>query len=184
MERIMRPWPPAPDGRMGSVRAPKGRVDVPIDWLRGAALGGNRRIPRPTMHDPEVADLDVRRGRDNRRGILVTTPVRITATGAQELRLALDVSAYDVLDLELRVLRLEGTSPSVTVEIQTGMQRESSEGWVTLGTAFPAVATAPKSEVRNLTNLLRYIRWNVTVLSGSGSPAATFMIDGVGRGWA
>jgi hypothetical protein len=113
--------------------------------------------------------------------VLTSIPIRVTATGAQELRLAQDMLLFDQLDLELQVLSLEGASPSITVGLQTGMQIESTEGWVTLGTAFTAVSSAPSSQKRNFPELLRFVRWNVTALSGT---AATFYICGLGRRWA
>ncbi len=122
--------------------------------------------------------------RANRRPVMITeVPIRVTATGAQDLRLAVDVLDVDELDLELQVLRLEGSGPSVTIEIQTGMQIESSEGWVSVA-AFTSVSTAPGSQKRNFPNLLRFVRWNVTAISGSGGPGATFLIHGMGRRWA
>jgi hypothetical protein len=113
---------------------------------------------------------------------LTAAPIRVTATGAQELRLALDVLAFDMLDLELRVLDIEGTTPSITIIVQTGMQRATEEGWVTAST-FVAVTSAPASQIRTVQNMLRYVRWNVSALTGTGGPAATFLIYGVGRRW-
>ena len=113
---------------------------------------------------------------------VASDPVRVSAVGAQDLRLALDVLDYDVLDLELRILRLEGTmSPDVTIEIQTGMQTQSAIGWVTLDT-FNRATASDTSELRHFGNALRYIRWNVTAITGT-NPAATFQIRGIGRRW-
>ncbi len=110
-------------------------------------------------------------------------PVRVTAVGAQELRLALDVLRYDVLDLELRVLRLEGTSsPDVTIELQTGMSINDPLSWVSDG-AFTLVSTSDSAEVKRFENMLRYVRWNVSALRGT-NPAAVFQIRGIARRWS
>jgi hypothetical protein len=143
----------------------------------GLTLGDPRIVvPRESMMRSMMAQAR------RREVILTEVPIRVTATGAQELRLALDLLDLDELDLELQVLRLEGTTPSVTIELQTGMQIESTEGWVSVA-AFNAVSTAPNAQKRNFVNLLRFVRWNVTTLSGSGGPAATFLIHGLGRRW-
>lgn len=112
-------------------------------------------------------------------------PVRVGSIGAQELRLAKEVLAYDELDLVLRVLSLEGTAgPNVTIELQTGMQLDSEEGWVQAA-AFSNIddTETPSEEKANVKNFLRYLRWNVTTLGGT-DPFATFTIVGVGRRWA
>lgn len=154
-------------------------------WARDNGMlrpGARPRSPRPSMPGNGMA-APVMAGTRRRPVMITEVPIRVSATGAQDLRLAVDVLDVDDLDLELQVLRLEGGTPSVTIELQTGMQTESSEGWVTVS-AFTAVSTAPGSQKRNFTNLLRYVRWNVTALSGSGGPAATFLIHGMGRRWA
>jgi hypothetical protein len=107
----------------------------------------------------------------------------VTTTGAQDLRLALDTLPYDALDLELRVLRLEGTaSPDVTIELQTGMSNTDAGGWVTLG-AFAMVSASDSVELKHFEIMLRYVRWNVSSLRGT-NPAASFQIRGVARRWA
>jgi hypothetical protein len=115
------------------------------------------------------------------RGIYVTDfPVRVTTTTTQDLRLALPVARYDVLDLELRVLTLVGTG--VRVELLTGMQLETADGWVPLG-SFSNITIGNAMENLRFTNFLRYIRWTVTSLTGTG-PSATFMLCGIGRTWS
>lgn len=117
--------------------------------------------------------------------ITVTGPqVRITATGFQPLYEALDVSAYDELCLLTGVMSFESpSSPSISVGLWTGMQLASDAGWypvfqetfssvsyfMTLVSDFWAVPNG----------VLRYVRYNVTVLSGAS--AATFFISGVAR---
>jgi hypothetical protein len=100
-------------------------------------------------------------------------PVRVSAAQKQELRLAVDIGAVDELDVLLTVH--EGSS--VGVKVITGMQLESETGWVDV-VAFTALS-ATQSEKKNLVNLLRYVRWEVT-----SSGDATFMLSGMARSWA
>ena len=104
---------------------------------------------------------------------LTDKPVRVTAAQKQNLRLAVDVGAVDEIDLLLTVH--EGSS--VSVKVITGMQLDDEVGWVDVA-SFSALS-ATQSEKKNLVNLLRYIRWEVT---SSGN--ATFMLSGMARSWA
>jgi hypothetical protein len=113
---------------------------------------------------------------------LTDKPVRVTAAQKQDLRLALDVLDFDELDLMLHVQRLDGTSPSLSLSLETSMQNESEDGWLTAVT-YTSVTSANTAEVKNITQFLRYLRWTAT-LGGSGSPAVTFTIQGMGRRWA
>jgi hypothetical protein len=111
-------------------------------------------------------------------------PARVTATGFQPLYLALDVSAFDALDVELGVLSLEGTSPTVTVQLWSSLQKATDSGWMLLhdfGNKSGVFNAYYRARVQRSAGLLRYLRWKVTTLGGSGSPAATFFIRGVGR---
>lgn len=137
---------------------------------RPPLLPGSRAVARLR---PRSADREL---------VLTDLPVRVTATGAQPLELAAEVLEADELTLELRVLGLEAAAggPEVTVELQTGMQRDSSVGWVSCG-AFPPVSAAPSAQLRRFGQLLRYVRWNVSALTGS---SATFFVSGVPRRWA
>jgi hypothetical protein len=105
---------------------------------------------------------------------LTDKPVRVTAAQTQDLRLAVDVGAVDELDVLLTVL--EGTS--VSVKLICGMALDDdSLGWVDL-VSFSAL-NATQSEKKNVTGLLRYVRWEVT---SSGN--ATFMLSGMARSWS
>ena len=90
--------------------------------------------------------------------------------------------AYDQLELYLRVYGVEGTSPTVDVDIETSMQNESSDDqlWKSLASFTQVTASNRAVKVTISSGILRYIRWKLT-LGGSGSPAATFTITGVGR---
>lgn len=101
---------------------------------------------------------------------LMSAPVRLTATGKQELRLAANVSQYNQLDLVLNIY--EGTD--VVVRILTGMQTETEDGWQVLDTF--ATTSATFSTKKSFTNPLAFIRWEVT--TGGNK---TFLITGVAR---
>jgi hypothetical protein len=104
---------------------------------------------------------------------MMSAPVRIGVQNElQDLRLAVNVAQYDTLDLLLNVY--EGSN--VAIQIWTGMQVESDEGWVLLGSAFPTVTTAPGSKLATFTNPLAFIRWKMTNTGNT-----TFMITGIGR---
>jgi len=107
---------------------------------------------------------------------LTQKPVRQTA-GKQELRLAVDVSAYDEIDFLLTCYESTGGS-SIVVNLLTGMQIESDTGWV-LVAAFPTTAANAANKM-NFKNLLRYVRYELV----TGSTTATFLINGIGRKWA
>lgn len=114
---------------------------------------------------------------------LTQQPIRVTSTGFQPMQLALDVGAFDALDVELGVLSLEGTSPTVTVQLWSGLQDQTDSGWVLLhdfGAISGVFNAYYHTKIARTAGLLRFLRWNVTAL-GSGSPAATFFLRGVGR---
>jgi hypothetical protein len=133
------------------------------------------------MRSPPVASLGTPVPRPERPDLILTEfPVNVASTGAQPLELARDVLDLDELTLELQVLNLTGGTPDITVEVQTGMQIESTTGWVTVG-SFTRFSAAPAAEVRVFTGLLRFVRWNVSTLAGT---SGTFFLSGVGRRWS
>jgi hypothetical protein len=114
---------------------------------------------------------------------LTPQPVRVTAVGFQPIYLALDIGAYDFMDVQLGILGLEGTSPTATVELWTAMQNQTDDGWVQAfaWTNQSTTNTWIKGTVSS--GLLRYLRWKLTTLGGSGSPAVTFSIRGMARAY-
>jgi hypothetical protein len=109
--------------------------------------------------------------------VLITDgPVRHTSNDIQELRLAVDVSGYDELDLLLTVQDDIGTD--ISVRILTAMQMESEEGWTVVGSAFNTIG-AGSSTKRNLSGFLKYVRYELVT-----NTTATFEVSGVGRRWA
>jgi len=104
-------------------------------------------------------------------------PVRHSIAEKQNLRLAVDVSAYDELDLLLTVYESSGGG-SITVKIITGMQIESDIGWIDVASFAATAANAANKQ--NFKNFLRYIRYELI----TGSTTTTFLVNGVGRKWA
>ena len=111
---------------------------------------------------------------------LTNGPTKIVIAGSTQLiQTAVDVTAYRHLALLLEVVRFAGTaSPTYEIVIITGNQLESEDGWVELGTW--GSKSIEDDFPLNLTDPLRYIRWKVKGLTGTG-PEVTFMIGGVGR---
>ena len=111
----------------------------------------------------------------------------------QPLWTAVNVSAYDILDLELGVLFLNAKLEAI-VSIDTSMQNQSDRhgDWTTAG-EFPQRITGilnevPKPQWQKLNiacgssshGFLKFIRWRVN-LSDSGT--MTFFIRGLVRCW-
>jgi ABC-type oligopeptide transport system ATPase subunit len=108
---------------------------------------------------------------------LTRYPRRVTSSGPNELRNALDVSEFDQLDLLLSVLAFESGTADVTIAVETAMQNQSEDAWVTLDT-FSAVTAAPSHEVISFTGLMRYVRFRVVSID---TAPATFTLAGMGR---
>jgi hypothetical protein len=159
-------------------------LDPIVPAPRVVTLGLEQVTPRPVVPAPQHVEAwrALERARRRPRSLTLTErPIRVKGTEAQELRLARDVIAFDLLVLELRILTLDGPAGSeIEVALETGMQRESDLGWVALG-SFTSVTAAPSAEVKTFEGLLRYVRWTVTVITGD---SATFFLCGRGRGWS
>ncbi len=111
---------------------------------------------------------------------LTPQPVRTTVVTKQAIQQSLDVSEFDIADLLLYVPALEGTSsPTATVRVITGMHLDTEDGWVVAGT-FAVVNTTITAQKLRVTELLKYIRWEVPGLTGT-TPAVTFLITGMPR---
>jgi hypothetical protein len=104
-------------------------------------------------------------------------PVRVTSTTSQDIKDAIEVAPHDQLDALLDVVGVEG-SGTITVEILTGMQKDTTDGWVSIGT-FTSVNTTNSHEKIQFTSLLRYVRWNIK--SYTTFNAVTFQITGMLR---
>ena len=108
------------------------------------------------------------------------TPIRVTATGAAPFDDTLDLGLYfSNLTLLITLLGLEGVgggTTSVELTLETAMDPKGV--WVTVD-SFASLSLANTATKKTFTNLLRYVRWNVTTLNNV--TAATFTLNGIGR---
>lgn len=139
--------------------------------------------------------------------VYLTLPLIGSATSYQydqPLTDAVDVSAFDFLDLELGVVSCNVPSASgstVTIGLLTGMQNQTPDGWI--GNDYPtatnyqmatfsASLAAPAYNIKSLgpfggdsedrNPILRYVRYSVHFAGGSGDSAViTFWIRGMAR---
>ena len=112
--------------------------------------------------------------------------VRVTTTEWQALDQAIDISAYDELDLVIGVVSLESAG-NLQIKLATGMQKMSGQtdpsslaGWFQVA-SFSSIGSAPsweKIRIASTAGLSRYLRWFVGSLSAS---AASFTIEGMAR---
>jgi len=116
---------------------------------------------------------------------LTYQPIRYTtSTGAgfQPLYLAVDISRFDLLDMEAGLVAVEGSLTSFTVDLYTANQNQTDDGWLAIGsTLFSGTTNNTWQKVSYSSGLLRYLRWKVTSIAGG--TAATFFIRGVGRSY-
>lgn len=97
---------------------------------------------------------------------------------------AIDIHAYDQLDLYIQLLKLDATS--VTVDILTSMQNTTDDvsvspsPWVSAGSAsISAEGWSTLSLPTSGKVLLRYVRWKVAPTGGNAK--ATVYINGLAR---
>lgn len=117
---------------------------------------------------------------------LTLTPHPVSVSGQSSFTLplvqAVNVLAYDTADLTLTILVLVATSaPTADVEIWTGMQNDSLDGWYKAANWAQQTAVAPGGLKLNVANMQKYIIWKITLGAGSGNPVCTFFIAGVLR---
>ncbi|GDX78212.1 hypothetical protein LBMAG42_00230 [Deltaproteobacteria bacterium] len=106
-------------------------------------------------------------------------PVRVTAPTVQPLAAAIDLGEYPEINAVLNALEIVGGG-SATVRILTSTQNRNESGWV-VALTFSAISQPNSLELKQTLSFLRYIRWEVSALTGS-SPALTFAIEGVAKG--
>jgi len=113
-------------------------------------------------------------------------PVRyLTSAGAglQPMYLALDIGGYDFCDIEAGVIANEGTVTAFTLDLYTGMQAQTDDGWVSAGTSLLTSATVNTwNKVNYASGLLRYLRWRVSTITAG--TAITFFVRGMARRYA
>jgi hypothetical protein len=101
--------------------------------------------------------------------------IYVDSSTVQPLRESTDVREYDELDVLLQVVAVTG-SGNVVVEIITGMQVDTEDGWLTAGT-FTAM-TATGAQKIHVTGLLRYVRWKATL---TGFSNVSLVVSGMMR---
>ncbi len=94
---------------------------------------------------------------------------------------AFDASPYDYFDLELGVdaINLAGGA-NITIALETSMQNEVDDAsWQQIA-SWASLGTAPNYSIKSIDKgFLRYLRWNVSVITTNQSIA--FWIRGIGR---
>jgi len=107
-------------------------------------------------------------------------PIRVAAALPAPFEDMLDLGLYfNSLTLLLTLLGLEGVgggTTSVVLTLETAMDPKGV--WVTVG-SFSSFTTPNTAEKKTFTDLLRYVRWNITTLNNVS--AATFTLNGIGR---
>jgi len=108
-------------------------------------------------------------------------PIRVTGTGASPddddiLDLGLYFSSLTLLVTLLGLENVGGGSTSVVVSLETAMDPKGV--WIAVN-SFASLTTPNTADKKTFTDLLRYVRWNVTTLNNVD--AATFTLNGIGR---
>lgn len=115
---------------------------------------------------------------------LTPQPVNFGAAGTFQLVLseAVEVLEYDSIDFTLTVPALSATtSPTLDVEIWTGMQKATPDGWYKAANWAQVTSASIKGLKLTVTSLQKYINGKVTLAAQSGTPSCTFFIAGVAR---
>ncbi len=115
---------------------------------------------------------------------LTQQPIRLTAAARQERYLATEVSAFDLMDMQLFVASFEGTGTlSATFKLISSMQVQTdTEGWSDVW-IFSVGSTPNTSYLATIeAGFLRYLRWELSAITGT-SPAVTFWLRGLGRSY-
>lgn len=96
----------------------------------------------------------------------------VTASGQSS---AIDVSGAGTLRCQVQVSAVSGTSPSITVTVQTSHDAGATDAWRTAGSAFSALTSASNSPWQSFA-VDRYVRVSYTV-SGT-TPSLTTTVVG------
>src|SRR5437660_864086 len=103
------------------------------------------------------------------------------ATTRQNLWDVFDTSPFDYFDLQLGVTAITGSG--IAIELDTSMQIEVDDtSWIQPATpvVWSSLGSAPFYALKTLDKgFLRYLRWNVSTMTGGQS--ITFWIRGIGR---
>ena len=102
-------------------------------------------------------------------------------TAQQNIYGAVDVSAFDILDLECVVDVVTGGIGPITIDLWTGWDLSSYNVWYKAGT-FGSFSAAGNSSLRLNAGFQRYIAWAASFSSSVGS--CKFDIRGIGESYA
>jgi hypothetical protein len=92
-----------------------------------------------------------------------------------------EVSAFEALNLQLRVFGVIGTNVVILVRIETAAELSVVDGWTTVHT-FSPINMGPQTQAGSLTaaDLSQYVRASVEMQMGT-DVAMTFSLIGVAR---
>ena len=106
------------------------------------------------------------------RDVTLVSGAVTTATGAVA-NSSYELGDQNTLRLTLNATAVSGTTPSVTVTVETSA--DGSTNWQTVA-SFAAV-TAVSSQRKVFTGLDRFVRLNATAVSGT-TPSVTYTVSG------
>lgn len=105
--------------------------------------------------------------------VTLASAVTSTATGAVAGS-TLELGDKASVRLTLACSAVAGTNPSVTVTLETS--ESGTGGWVAVA-AFAAV-TGAGTQRKMFSGLDRFVRLNVTAVTGTDTPSATYTVSG------
>lgn len=108
------------------------------------------------------------RGQD----VTLLASTALTTTGTST---AMDVGGAGTLRCQVQVSAVSGTTPSITVTVQTSHDAAATDAWRTAGAAFSAVTTVANSPYQSFA-VDRYVRVSY-VISGT-TPSLTTAVVG------
>ena len=112
---------------------------------------------------------------------LTSQPIRVTGLSRQPMYLAIDISSYDGCDVEAVWSWIEGTATNAELNLITGMQTATEDGWLIPDSNFAPISGSGQqvARVSIASGLLQFLRWDVSSLGGATS--LTFFIRGIAR---
>jgi hypothetical protein len=105
----------------------------------------------------------------------------VVGTGVVYYSDPFEVSAFEALNLQLRVFGVIGTNVQILVRIETAAELNVADGWTTVH-SFPLITMGSQTQAGSLTagDLSQYVRGCVEMQTGI-EVAMTFFLIGVAR---
>src|SRR5262245_39692044 len=101
---------------------------------------------------------------------ITQTPVLVqSAPQMQPLWQAIDVSKYDFLDVHTGIIGVQGNVTACVIDLFTGTQLQTEDYSPCAQPISTAVTYDTFTLTKNVTGLLKYVRWRVSTLTGGGS---------------